>query len=591
MAIDASAVARVLGIDTVFKDLRGGSVLFLPQRIAVFAQGASAASYSLDKWTATSAGAAGNRYGFGSPIHLILRELMPANGDGVGTIPVTVYPLEDDDSGVPAEGAIVPSGTPTAAGAYRVRVNGILSEQFVIPVGALATAANLTNANREMHDAIAAVLEMPVIPTYVYGTVTSAKTVTIGTSNGTLGTFTTTGLPKAGVWTLVCTAEAANAGSFSVTDPDGVLVGTVTAMGAHVVGGLGFTLSDGAEDFDVGDEFQITVPATSVVLTSKWAGASSNDLYIEVLGEELGVTFTVTQPTGGLVNPDVAAAIAQVGSVWESMAINAQNIEDTTTLDLFQTFGEGRWGELVRKPLVVFTGNTHATLEDATAVSSARRTDRVNSQLVAPGSVNLPCVVAARQLARIAKLANNNPPTDYGALRATGLLPGTDGEQWDYPTRDLAVKAGSSTVEIADGVVTIGDVMTFYRPTGEEPPAYRYVCDIVKLQNVLFNLDLIFAAAEWAGAPLIPDDQPTVNPNARKPKSAKAQMAGLADQLGLHAIISDPKSAKQSIVASINSMNPKRLDASMTVKLSGNSNVKAVTLAFGFFFGTPTVVG
>ena len=35
MAVDQSAIARVVGIETKFQDLRGGRVLYLPQQIAV----------------------------------------------------------------------------------------------------------------------------------------------------------------------------------------------------------------------------------------------------------------------------------------------------------------------------------------------------------------------------------------------------------------------------------------------------------------------------------------------------------------------------------------------------------------------------
>jgi phage tail sheath gpL-like len=138
---------------------------------------------------------------------------------------------------------------------------------------------------------------------------------------------------------------------------------------------------------------------------------------------------------------------------------------------------------------------------------------------------------------------------------------------------------------VNDSVVSLSDVVTFYHPTGDPIQAYRYVVDIVKLQNVIYNLDLIFSAQEWAAAPLIPDDQATVNPNARTPKAAKAEIAGMLDNLGLQAIISDPASAKKAIVANINSSNPKRLDVQVTVQLSGNSNIKSVDLFFGFFFG------
>jgi phage tail sheath gpL-like len=202
----------------------------------------------------------------------------------------------------------------------------------------------------------------------------------------------------------------------------------------------------------------------------------------------------------------------------------------------------------------------------------------------------LPFVVAARQLARIAPTANNNPPQDYGSQIATGLVPGADGEQWTYADRDSAVKKGSSTIEVKDGVVNLSDIVTFYHPSGDAIPAYRYVVDIVKVQNILFNLDLIFATKEWDGAPLIPDDQPTTNRSAKKPKTAVAAISSLLDSLGLNAIISDPETAKKNTLASINAQNPKRLDVSTTVQLSGNTNIISVDFNWGFYFGTtPTV--
>ena len=496
-AVDASAVARVVGIKTIFKDLRGGGILFLPQRIAVVGQGSTASVYATTKRQVTSATEAATLYGFGSPIHLAVLKLLPVNGDGVGTIPVTVYPLVDDGAGVVSTGDIIPSGAQTEAAAYTININNIVSEQFVISAG--DTVATIITA---MAAAVNATLEMPVL----------AVDATPGTS-------------------------------------------------------------------------------TQLDLTSKWEGTSANDIFVEVVGSTTaGTSFAITQPVGGLVNPDVDDAINQVGNVWETMVLNCMDVADTATLDKFSVFGEGRWGALVRKPLVVLTGNTATTVTNATAVSDARKTDRVNGQLVAPGSKDLPFVVAARQLARIVKVANNNPPQDYGSQDATGLTPGTDGEQWTYTDRDVAIKKGSSSVEVKDGVVNVSDVVTFYHPMGDPIPAYRYVVDIVKLQNIIFNLDLIFATPEWDGAPLIPDNQPTVNRSAKKPKAAVAAVASMLDSLGLNAIISDPETAKANTIAEINDQNPKRLDVSTTVQLSGNTNIISVDLNFGFFFGTVSVV-
>ena len=496
-AVDASAVARVVGIKTAFKDLRGGGILFLPQRVAIVGQGNSAAVYDTTKRQVTSAQEAATTYGFGSPIHLAVLQLLPVNGDGVGTIPVTVYPLVDDGAGAPAVGDITPAGAQTEAAAYRVVINEIQSAQFVISVG--DTVATIVTA---MTAAVNATLEMPVI----------AVDATPGTS-------------------------------------------------------------------------------TQMDLTSKWEGASANGIVVEIAGSTTaGTTFAITQPVGGLANPDVQPALDQVGNVWETMMLNCLDVADATALTAYNTFGEGRWGALVRKPLVVFTGTTEVDVDTAIVIPESRKTERVNSQLVAPASNELPLVVAARQLSRIVKVANNNPPQDYGSQDASGLVPGADGVQWTYPERDQAVKGGSSTSEVKDSVINVSDVVTFYHPTGDPTPAYRYVCDIVKLQNILFNLDLIFATTEWDGAPLIPDDQPTTNRSAKKPKTAVTAVASMLDSLGLNAIISDPETAKANTFAEIDSGNPKRLNVTTTVQLAGNANIISVDLNFGFFFGTSTVV-
>jgi phage tail sheath gpL-like len=588
MAVDSTAIARVVGIQGTYKDLRSGSVLFLPQQIIVIAQGSTGTSYSSAKWLATSAAAAGARYGYGSPIHLILRQLLPVNGDGVGTVPVYVLPLSDANGSAAATGGIMIGGSQTEAAEYRVKVSNIAGRAF-----SFAASDSSATRYRAIMDSLTPVLELPVTPTYSYSGVTSAA----GGSNvgdGTCTSLSAPGQPVPGDWVLTCTAAVANGGTFKLTNPDGedvqtgiaMTAGAGTATAVESDAGIDFTLTDATTDFAVGDKFTLTVTCDGIDLTSKWKGVSTNDLVIDVEDGDGGTTFTITQPTGGLVNPTVDSALELVGNQWATLGVNALNISDTTALDAYQVWGDGRWGALVNKPCVVFTGSTEADREDATAVTSARTDDKVNSQLVSPGSDDLPFVVAARQVARIAKIANNDPASDYGAQSCTGLTPGGDADQWDYTVRDQAVKAGSSTIEVVDGVVKIGDVVTMYAPTGEEPPAYRYVCDIVKLQNIAYNLQLKFASDDWVGKPLVPDDQPVTNKNARKPKHAKAVVANLIDALAAAAIISDPASAKETIVCTIDSQNPKRLNVEFTVQLSGNTNIIDVSFNWGFYFGT-----
>lgn len=495
-AVDLSAVARVVGVKTEFKDLRGGNIVFLPQRIALIGQGNTAAgSYSTTKVQIFSAQTVGETFGFGSPLHLATLQLFPINGDNVGSVPVTIYPLAEDGSGVASVGDITTTGTAITNAEYRVFFNNLRS--VVIPVIDGDTAALIS----------------------------------------------------------VKVDLAINA--------------TINASVIATVGGVGVS-----------------------TLTSKWAGVTANDIIIRIEGPAAsvsGVTFTITQPTGGLVNPDVQPALDQFGEVWESIAINCLGTADSDALDKYNTFGEGRWGALAKRPLTFISGTNETDVNTAVIVPQARKTERSNCQIPMPSSEEIHFVIAAKSVARIAPQANNNPARDYPRSELTGLVPGPDGDQWNYLERNFAVLDGSSTTQIRDGVTNLSDTITFFHPDGDVTPAYRYLVTITKLQQIIFNLDLIFESKEWDGAPLLPDAQVTNNPDSKKPRTAIAAVAAMLDNLALAGIISDPEAAKKSIVAAINGSNPNRIDIAFTVQISGNVGIISIDLNFGFFFGGATV--
>lgn len=81
------------------------------------------------------------------------------------------------------------------------------------------------------------------------------------TGNGTMGSVTVGNAAITGTYVLTITAAEANAGDFSVLDPNGVVIGTGSVGDAFSAGGLSFTLADGATDFIVGDGFNIAVNA------------------------------------------------------------------------------------------------------------------------------------------------------------------------------------------------------------------------------------------------------------------------------------------------------------------------------------------
>ena len=492
MPIDASVVARVLGVETSFVNLLGSGVFLLPQQVALLGQGSTLSTYSVVPAKFTTAAAVGALYGFGSPLHLAALKLLPPAGGGLGSIPLTVYPFVDG-AGNAAAGDITPAGVHAGAAEYRVVMNGIRSKAFTI-----ADAEGFAALKTRITAAINGEVNMP------------------------------------------CVAV------------------------------------DGA-----GDE---------VDLTSKWVGISSNDITVSVEGPSQGITFAFTQPTGGTVDPDVDLQLVNITSKWETLLVSCFPIGTEAELDKYELWGEPRWGALVRKPTHVITGSSETTVATLTAIGATRKADRTNALVWAPGAVELPCQIAAAGALRIAKQANNNPPVDYAGqlIDVTPSLVGAD--PLTFAERDTAVQAGLSTTLQTDSAVFLEDTVTFYHPDGEVPPAHRYVVDNVKLQQLIYNLTLIFEADEGKGAPLIPDNQATTNKAARKPKDAIAAVARMVDGAGLAAIISDPEGAKKTITAVIDGTNPKRLNVAVTVQISGNSNVIDVALNFGFFFGSPIVV-
>ncbi|MDY0882300.1 head decoration protein [Dongia soli] len=91
------------------------------------------------------------------------------------------------------------------------------------------------------------------------GAVAAAQPKAGNTGNGVMGAITVDGAAKIGQYLLTITAATANAGSFTVEDPDGIEVGNGDVAAAFEGGGLSFTLADGAVDFGVGDGFVIAV--------------------------------------------------------------------------------------------------------------------------------------------------------------------------------------------------------------------------------------------------------------------------------------------------------------------------------------------
>jgi phage tail sheath gpL-like len=487
MGVSASAVSRVTGVEVAFKNFNIGRAQKLPQRVAIIGVGNDDASYGLDKLEIEgSAAAVGDRFGYGSPLHLAALQFYPQIGTAA-EFPVTIYPLAKATSAAPSAGVIEAAGTAAGNGSGTVTIGG-QKAQFAVPKNTTAdTALGI------IKDAINAVLNMPV------------------------------------------------------------LAGTVAAG--------------------------------SMPITSKWSGASSNRIKIKMDANIPGITFSITAMAGGALDPDVSPALSKIGNVWETQILNTFDYSDSGRLDIYQAWGMERRSVLTKKYALVAHGCTDL-LAVRTALTDTRPDDSVNYLIVSVGSDELPFVVAAKGMINdIVTTANRNPAQGYRG-RLSGLHCGADDVQENYTQLNASVSKGSSTNIKTGSVAELNDIITFYHPANEGKfPAYRYVVDAVKLQNIVFNVRLIMEADELKGAPLVTDDTPTTNPAAVAPKVIKGWFINLTDSLAKEALITDPAFTKKNIKVWIDEENPKRVNVIFPVKLSGNVEISSTDVYFGFYLG------
>lgn len=289
------------------------------------------------------------------------------------------------------------------------------------------------------------------------------------------------------------------------------------------------------------DDLPVTAEnaAGVVTITSKSGGTWGNYISIEFnlgYGEALpsGVACTVTDMAGGVGIPDIQDALDALGTGDAQNETDFTNLihgygPDTGTLDAISTYNGigntfvGNYKKEVARPFRSLIGDTtplEAGLTAALAFAALRRTDRTNGKLCIPGSPNHPSEIAAQATGVMAVTNSVRAEEGYIDKVLDGVWPGDTADRWtnDYDNRDQAVKGGIGTTLVKSGVVTLQNVITFYRPTDVAPESngYRAMRNISILQNLLHNYRLNFERSKWKGISIVEDTTAVSNINSRQ---------------------------------------------------------------------------
>lgn len=208
-AVSLDRISRIVGYKITKGNFQESSPN-LPQRIAVLceANDANQASLILTPQQITSAQQAAQLFGDGSPAHVIARILFPFSGDGVGGIPVYVYPQAKAVGATYKVIKVQATGVATANTTHYLSIagrEGMDAQFYAINIVTGDTTATIAS---KIQDAVNKVYGCPVtaladsyeaiLTSNWSGLTANAITVTVDTGLNAAGITYTTTYPQAG---------------------------------------------------------------------------------------------------------------------------------------------------------------------------------------------------------------------------------------------------------------------------------------------------------------------------------------------------------------------------------------------------------
>lgn len=509
-AIQLDRIASVIGY-ALKRALGDFPVGTLPQNIGIFSEANTDNQLDLTPLTFTNSLEVGEKFGFGSPSHIIALKLRPLDGDRIGSIKTTIYPQAEDIAGVAQITTITVTGVATANATHSLKINGQSQ------------------------------------------------------AGGTPYTFT------------VLKDDTANEVAQKIND-------AVNNVASAPI------------------DAPVTAALDDSVLTTKWKGATSAGLIVEVItnNEPVGLDYVVADTTAGAGAPDITQALTDIGEDWVTMIVNSYGSYDPV-LDQLDTWGgnpierTGRYNPIAWKPAIALFGSKDPDETDLLAVMEDRST-YVTNALCPTGNTEawefeIPASFAEAYVPKV----QLNPINGLEKVFLRDLAPPVNGDIGDmknYNVRDNLVKGGVSTSLFREGRGTNGwevqDFVTSYHPAAI--PAGQWVFNRCRFLEIHWNIKYGYLLEQelvvW-GKTVVPANQPTTAENVITTSSWKGVVSTkLTTAWATRAWIVNPAFTRESIEVSIGETNPSRFETAFDYQVS----TSALILSTDAEASLPTVV-
>lgn len=197
-AVGTERVSKIVGYKITKGDF-SNSTPNLPQRVALFGEAntANQADLVTTGTEITSAQQAGQLYGYGSPIHAMMRILRPSSGGGIGGIPVIVYAQAEPGGAAAKILEVTATGVATDSGTHTVVIGGRKGLEGTFYDINIVVGDDAAAIHEKIENAVNAVLGSPVtaastdyectLTSKWKGLTADGLTVTVDTNNKDLG--------------------------------------------------------------------------------------------------------------------------------------------------------------------------------------------------------------------------------------------------------------------------------------------------------------------------------------------------------------------------------------------------------------------
>jgi phage tail sheath gpL-like len=332
--------------------------------------------------------------------------------------------------------------------------------------------------------------------------------------------------------------------------------------------------------------------ASKVNLTAKNKGAAAGDIDLQLnyggtaAGQSTptGLAVTITAMSGGVLNPGLTAALANLGDM--EFDFIALPYTDSISLDAVKAFlstKTGRWSwskGLYGHAFAAYRGS----LAQCTTFGLTRNDEHV-SVMGFNGSPSPAYIWAADLAATVAVSSRADCARPVQTLAMSTVLAPPVAQRFSISDRNVLLWDGISTFNVAsDGTVLLENVITTYRVN-----SYNVADDSMLEVEAMFNIAYILrqlkadVTSKFSRMKLVSDaTRVSAGSNTVNPKTIKSAQIAKYKELESNGFAQNSAKFAQGLVVQQNTSNPNRIDVLYPAILMNQLRVFALLLQWTY---------